>query len=291
MSSRGRHILNLALQEMKESHLPFKDITKASKNIPISNDNNVQNFTQSPNIENIDIEKLPIIFSSEAGINLSLIENGIGDQSFNANDYSCLSSSSVIDNCDSLNKIVIEESDEVQFAEEERKLKKNNTEFKKNNEEFEEKYVERDEESDRDEEFEISEKMELSEALNQIVSGDEDETKSTEECSQIVAKADYGNMTEGRKRQKIANKNNWKRIKNERLRMKGEEYLGFSRDKNKNFKQNVIRPSRQIGERCMSKMCMKSKKRFCSTFGEDTRREIFSNFWKNITWDQKKKHL
>lgn len=37
-------------------------------------------------------------------------------------------------------------------------------------------------------------------------------------------------------------------MKNQRLRMKGEEYIGFSQDQNKIIAQNVSRVSRQIGE-------------------------------------------
>ncbi|CAH1106899.1 unnamed protein product [Psylliodes chrysocephalus] len=100
--------------------------------------------------------------------------------------------------------------------------------------------------------------------------------------------AEWGDMTEGRKRKNIADKSEWKRNKNQMLRMKGEDYVGFSRDKNKNFKHNIPRAARKIGEPCVSKMCIKSKKRFCNTFSEQIRKEIFANFWKKMTWDQRK---
>lgn len=102
--------------------------------------------------------------------------------------------------------------------------------------------------------------------------------------------ADCGDMNEGRKRSKLANKTEWKRIKNQQARMKGKEYLGFSRA-NKKFQHSVPRAARQIGQRCSSKMCLTSKKRFCKTITEEARNEMFSKFWNNMTWDQRKVYV
>lgn len=99
---------------------------------------------------------------------------------------------------------------------------------------------------------------------------------------------EWGDINDGRKRKKLADKSEWKRVKNEKLRMKGKEYLGFSRDKNKTFKHSTPRSARTLGARCSSKMCLKSKKRFCSSISEDTRKEIFTTFWEKMTWDQRK---
>jgi hypothetical protein len=101
-------------------------------------------------------------------------------------------------------------------------------------------------------------------------------------------RVDCGDMEEGRKRKKLANKNNWKRKKNCLLRMQGEEYLGFTRDRNRVFKQNVSKPARTIGQRCSSQVCEKSTKRHCGNFEEHIRIKIFTTFWKMMTWDQRK---
>ncbi|CAH1989518.1 unnamed protein product [Acanthoscelides obtectus] len=98
----------------------------------------------------------------------------------------------------------------------------------------------------------------------------------------------WGDMNEGRKIKITADKNEWKRNKSKLLRMKGEDYLGFSRDKDKNFKHNTPRPARKLGMACVSKMCLKSKKRFCDTFTEDIRKEMFSRFWKKNDVGSKK---
>lgn len=60
----------------------------------------------------------------------------------------------------------------------------------------------------------------------------------------------WGDINEGRIRKKVADKNEWKRVKNQKLRMKGQAHLAFSRDKYKTFKHNTIRPARRLGNRC-----------------------------------------
>lgn len=117
---------------------------------------------------------------------------------------------------------------------------------------------------------------------------EESHNDATEGVQAHDTSVEWGDINEGRKRKKVANKSEWKRVKNQKLRMKGQEYLGFSRDKSKTFKQSTIRSARRLGARCSSKMCLKSKQRFCSFISEETRNEIFVNFWEKLTWDQRK---
>lgn len=58
----------------------------------------------------------------------------------------------------------------------------------------------------------------------------------------------YGNMEEGRKRKKKSNQAEWKKKRNEKLREKGKEYLGYSRSREGRVKQDSIRPERSMGE-------------------------------------------
>lgn len=60
----------------------------------------------------------------------------------------------------------------------------------------------------------------------------------------------HGNQNDGRKRKLKANPNNWKKIKNQKLRMLGQEYLGYTKPKNKKMKQYKIRPARKLGSAC-----------------------------------------
>lgn len=80
--------------------------------------------------------------------------------------------------------------------------------------------------------------------------------------------------------------NKWKRITSQRLRMNGQEYIGFQRKGNV-VSQDVQRPARNIQPTCESKFCIKAKNRFCQSFDANQRLEIFSTFW-NSSWEVKK---
>ncbi|CAH4038864.1 unnamed protein product [Pieris brassicae] len=51
--------------------------------------------------------------------------------------------------------------------------------------------------------------------------------ESTTDCE--TSEDDYGNVNEVRKRRNIAKKDEWKKLKAQRKRMRGEEYLGYSK--------------------------------------------------------------
>lgn len=95
--------------------------------------------------------------------------------------------------------------------------------------------------------------------------------------------------------QKIKSNNNrnikpkpdvWKRKTSQNMRMNGNDYIGYQRKGNV-VSQDVTRSARKIQPTCISKFCKKSKNRFCDTFEENQRLEIFSSFWK-ASWDEKK---
>ena len=78
----------------------------------------------------------------------------------------------------------------------------------------------------------------------------------------------------------------WKRKTSQKLRMNGEDYIGYQRKGNV-VSQDVTRSARKIQPTCNSTFCKKSNSRFCHTFEENQRSEIFSSFWK-ASWDEKK---
>lgn len=98
----------------------------------------------------------------------------------------------------------------------------------------------------------------------------------------------YGNPNEGRKRQRNSDPNNWKKNKNKKLRMQGEEYLGYSKPRNMKLKQNIVRPARRLRTRCIFEFCKKSVVRNCNKFSDERRLEIHQSFWGNMNWDSRK---
>jgi len=59
--------------------------------------------------------------------------------------------------------------------------------------------------------------------------------------------------------------------------MKGEAYIGFCRIGNV-VQQNIFRSKRSLLDTCSSSVCLKSKNRFCSSFTEEQRQNIFDHF-------------
>lgn len=81
----------------------------------------------------------------------------------------------------------------------------------------------------------------------------------------------------------------WNREKSNLKRMKGDEYLGYTRTRDGKVFHNKIREPKKLGPSCTSSKCIKYKNRFCNSIDFDTRNSIFQKFWKELDWDQKKK--
>lgn len=76
-----------------------------------------------------------------------------------------------------------------------------------------------------------------------------------------------------------------KRELNNKLRMRGAKYIGFRKPKDqKNTFHDTPRDERRLKARCLckdpSKQCMK--------FTDDDRKIIFSKFWSDMSWEQRK---
>lgn len=76
----------------------------------------------------------------------------------------------------------------------------------------------------------------------------------------------------------------WKNNINQKNRMKGEEYMGMSKN------NASLKLPRKLGLKCTSNFCVKSSLRHCSEFSEDTRKEIFNSFWQ-MSWHQKQQYV
>jgi hypothetical protein len=85
-----------------------------------------------------------------------------------------------------------------------------------------------------------------------------------------------------RKRHKHRTPEEWKRqvVKNKRL--KGESY--------KNVKGKEIQ-TKVMGPACTSKFCKKSSLRHCPSLSEKQRKDIFDQFWKMNTWEERRLYV
>lgn len=70
--------------------------------------------------------------------------------------------------------------------------------------------------------------------------------------------------------------------------MEGESYLGYRRTQQGKIFHDVERNERRMGPPCRSEMCKKSKNRSCNELQEEKRKDLFTAFWKKMTWDQRK---
>lgn len=82
-------------------------------------------------------------------------------------------------------------------------------------------------------------------------------------------------MNEGRKRSKTADPAKWKRNINEKLRMEGKSYLGFTKNKNEKIKRKV---ARKIKSRCSRINCQTLKFRHCDRFNDSQQMKVFEDF-------------
>ncbi|XP_050507268.1 uncharacterized protein LOC126884950 [Diabrotica virgifera virgifera] len=112
-----------------------------------------------------------------------------------------------------------------------------------------------------------------------------------QEGEEPVARADNDGNNENKKaRKRIADINEWHDIKNKRLRQHGKKYIGWTRV-GKTAKRGTPRNEKQMGPVCLSSVCKKSPVRQCQDLNEEDRKELFNNFWNNLTWDQKKIYI
>lgn len=119
----------------------------------------------------------------------------------------------------------------------------------------------------------------------------ENSLESDSDSSPLVNDENDKNVTNTKKRRRKSEKNEWPREKTKNRRMIGLEYLGYTRDRQGKISQNKERNARKLRPTCASVKCAKYKNRFCNTITENERKLIFTKFWEELSWDQKKLYV
>jgi len=70
--------------------------------------------------------------------------------------------------------------------------------------------------------------------------------------------------------------------------MKGQSYLGYTRSKEKVISHNTNRQAKTMLPTCTKISCQRSIKRKCNEILEDDRLRVFTDFWSNLSWSEKK---
>lgn len=91
-----------------------------------------------------------------------------------------------------------------------------------------------------------------------------------------------------RRKRHLVNRNTWKQSINQTNREKGKEYLG--RKKVDDVWTTIPKKNRTIRPRCECKLSKKKTKSIlqCDKFTEEERNLIFTKFWNDMNWEQRK---
>lgn len=141
----------------------------------------------------------------------------------------------------------------------------------------------------KDPDYEVDEEV--------ISSEDEIENEATELNHEVEQETEQPQDLEeqrpktNRKRNRIALKEKWDRNVTKKKRMLGTDYKGYERNRNGVVKKGIVRPSRQMSIKCLSEACNKMKNRHCTKFSDEERTNMFTSFWQNMTWDEKRVYV
>lgn len=116
------------------------------------------------------------------------------------------------------------------------------------------------------------------------------EEQGVEEVMRLRNETDKHTTPGVGKRRRKADPDSWKRNASKIKRMKGETYLGYTRTRNGEVRQNQQRPARSQWLGCISKECLKSNKRHCNLFTKEQMDALFTKFWK-LSWEEKKVYV
>jgi hypothetical protein len=90
-------------------------------------------------------------------------------------------------------------------------------------------------------------------------------------------------------RKGFADNSKWQKNKNRQQRMRGEAYCSTIKECRSN--DFIIREPRSLKPRCTSEKCRTSKSRCCEQFSDGERYQIFSHFWNDLDWNQRKAYV
>lgn len=82
----------------------------------------------------------------------------------------------------------------------------------------------------------------------------------------------------------------WEKNLIKKQRMHGQKYVGYSLNEDRKIEHKKVREERKLGPKCESAFCKKANNRFCESFLEDDRKEIFKKFWE-MDWEQKRVYI
>nr|XP_022904026.1 uncharacterized protein LOC111416287 isoform X2 [Onthophagus taurus] len=101
------------------------------------------------------------------------------------------------------------------------------------------------------------------------------------------------NETPNKKRQRKRKSDSmmWNYNKNKFKRMKGVDYKGRGKSENGKAVFNKTRPARKMLVPCNCKHSIKEKTLKCKEFSEETRQQIYTNFWEKLNWEERKQYI
>lgn len=138
-------------------------------------------------------------------------------------------------------------------------------------------------EASRDED----EDNEQSEVSNKINSVDSIEKSKIENSSSAGVDESSSCILERKPRKRKAEPDKWSINETRRRRMEGKSYIGYRRVKGV-ITHDIQRPARELGPACTSKECVRMKNRNCSDLTKKIRQSIFTKFWGEMNWEQRR---
>lgn len=116
----------------------------------------------------------------------------------------------------------------------------------------------------------------------------DDVVAQNNEATEIPVSASLPKKKYTRHRKQL--KSSWPREVTKANREHGKAFKGYTKTDN-GMIHGVDRPERQLGPRCSSKFCLKSKERNCHDVDENKRSDNFNTFWEDLDWDQKQIYI
>lgn len=123
---------------------------------------------------------------------------------------------------------------------------------------------------------------------NYVINSNESQSEEEDELEDNEEQEGELSAPSSQKRNRSSLTEIWEKNLTKKLRMKGKEYKGYKRNREGVVSKGIPRPARKMTATCSSNACKKMKTRHCDKFSEDERKNIFTKFWDNLNWDEKK---
>lgn len=251
MNSRARRMVLMALESNEKSPSPIENIKS---------------------IEKYSVSNLPIQFDD--GFILENCENNLEFEGMQVPEVMTAQSVDIFET-----NLCSEDTNEVELASSLRVENVETFEIEINDDPGKEV------EDDTDEEYVMEDGKESSSSTSEE-EAEENAPKEAEDDPVVNAEVEGSqNLKRKRSRKRFVNRSQWKRNNNKYKRMKGQAYIGYTRSKEKVWKNDTQREAKTMGKRCKGKH---AKIYECSKLTDDVRSIIFSKFWSEMTWEQKK---